>query len=378
VRGPGKPDEWNPDAVEDAFAVVKARSLALLEVVFGPRPLLTISGMLRGMFVAKPGHDFVSSDFSAIEGVVIAAVAGERWRMEVFAGHGKIYEMSAAKILGIPFEEMMEYRKVHGKHHPARQNPGKIAELGLGFGGWINAWKQFNGPGTDEEVKENILAWRAASPAIVYLWGGQKVRWETAVERAKARGEAQPAWPPREREWGRGELFGLEGGFIRAMLEPGAWHEVERMDGKPTGVAYRKEGKAVYCRLPSGRYITYHNAEMVDTGTWRGRSLSFEGYNTNPKNGPIGWIRINTYAGRLAENVVQAIARDIQMNAIRACEKNGYPIVMHTYDEVVAEVPEGFGSVEELEALMARLPEWAAGWPIKAAGGWRRKRYCKA
>lgn len=375
VRGPGKGDEWNPDAAEDAFAVVRGRSLALLEAVFGPKPLLTISGMLRGMFIAKPGCRFVSSDFSAIEGVVIAAVAGEKWRLEVFAGHGKIYEMSAAKILGIPFEEMMEYRRVHNKHHPARQNPGKIAELGLGFGGWVNAWKQFNGPGTDDEIKANILAWRAASPAIVYLWGGQKLRGDLYAERQKARG--QPV-DPRVDQWGVSELYGLEGAFLRATMEPDQWHEVERLDGALTGVAYRKHGKAVYCRLPSGRFITYHNVEVVDTGTWRGLSISFEGYNTNPKNGPIGWIRINTYAGRLAENIVQAIARDIQMHAIRNCERNGYPVVMHTYDEIVAEVPVGFGSVQELEALMADLPPWAKGWPIKAAGGWERNRYCKA
>ena len=87
---------------------------------------------------------------------------------------------------------------------------------------------------------------------------------------------------------------------------------------------------------------------------------------------------MSCYAGRFAENVVQVIARDIQMHAIANCERSGYPVVMHTYDEVVAEVPSGFGSVEELEALMAYLPKWAKGWPIKAAGGWRRKRYCKA
>lgn len=375
LRGPGKGDEWNPDAAEDAFAVVRGRSLVLLETVFGPKPLLTLSGMLRGMFIAKPGCRLVSSDFSAIEGVVIAAIAGEQWRLEVFAGHGKIYEMSAAKILGIPFEEMMEYRRVHGKHHPGRQSPGKVAELGLGFGGWINAWKQFNGPGTDDEIKDNIVAWRAASPAIVYLWGGQKLRGDLYAVRQQARGLPVD---PGVGQWGVQELYGLEGAFIRAVMEPDQWHEVERLDGKTTGVAYCKHGEAVYCRLPSGRFITYHNVQMTDTGTWRGLSLSFEGYNTNPKNGPIGWIRINTYAGRLAENVVQAVARDIQMHAIRACERNGYPVVMHTYDEIVAEVPHGSGSVEELEALMADLPQWAKGWPIKAAGGWERNRYCKA
>lgn len=382
LRKPGPPEEWNPDATEDAFRVVKGGSLELLESVFGPHPLLTISGMLRGMFVAKLGHDFVSSDFSAIEGVVIAAIAGEKWRLEVFGGHGKIYEMSAAKILGIPFEEMMEYRRIHNRHHPGRQSPGKVAELGLGFGGWINAWKQFNGPGTDDEIKANILAWREASPAIVYLWGGQTLRWDLYRQRELTRTGVEPTaagWTDRERKWGKSALYGLEGAVIEAMTSKATtWVDVARLDGASVGVSYRFEGGTLYCRLPSGRNITYHRAELKDSGDWRGLAFTYWGYNTNPKNGPVGWIQMSCYAGRFAENVVQAIARDIQMHAIANCERSGYPVVMHTYDEVVAEVPSGFGSVEELEALMAYLPKWAKGWPIKAAGGWRRKRYCKA
>jgi DNA polymerase bacteriophage-type len=372
--------EWNPRAAEDALAVLHSRSLALVEHVMGDA-MAAVAGVLRGLFVAREGCDLVSSDFSAIEGVVIAALAGEQWRLDVFAGHGKIYEMSAAKILGLDFEEMLAHRKRTGQHHPARQNPGKIAELGLGFGGWINAWKQFNGPGTDEEIKANILAWRDASPAIVYLWGGQRLRWDLHQKRCKARGENPLAsgWTREQIRWGRDEYFGLEGMAAQALLNPGQWFEVTRLDGAPTGIAYIKWGDALYCRLRSGRHIAYHRPKLEPSEqSWRGLSLSFEGWNSNPKNGPLGWIRMNTYAGRLAENVVQATARDIQMHAIHQLEQRGYPIVLHTYDEVVAEVPKGFGSVEELEAIMAALPDWAAGWPIKAAGGWRGPRYCKA
>lgn len=104
VRGPKASREWNPDAVDDALEAIGHRSLEWLQILFGDA-MLTIAGVLRGLFIAAPGHDLISSDFSAIEGVVIAALAGEKWRLDVFAGHGKIYEMSAAKILGISFED---------------------------------------------------------------------------------------------------------------------------------------------------------------------------------------------------------------------------------------------------------------------------------
>jgi DNA polymerase bacteriophage-type len=300
--------------------------------------------------------------------VVIAGLAGEQWRLDVFAGHGKIYEMSAAKILGITFEEMMAHAGYHdltipewwkakqtGQHHPGRQKPGKIAELALGFGGWITAWRQFGGVGDDDKIKSDILAWRDASPNIVYLWGGQKRNW-------------QPC------------MFGLEGAAVSAVLQPGQEFPVMRMNGTPTGISYVMSGDVLYCRMPSGTFITYHRPRLEQsTESWRGLSLSFEGWNTNPKSGPLGWVRMNTYSGKLAENVTQKAARDIQMNAIRNCERDGaYPIVMHTYDELVAEVPKGRGSVEELEARMTDVPPWAKGWPIKAAGGWRDGRYQKA
>ena len=347
-----KKHEWSPESMEDAITVLRCGSLDLLAWYFTDA-LHAVAGTLRGLFVAAPGHTLISSDFSAIEGVVIAALAGEQWRLDVFAGHGMIYEMSAAKILGLPFEDFVRHKKETGKHHPGRQMPGKVAELGLGFGGWINAWRQFGGPGTDEEVKANILAWREASPAIVHLWGGQRLNWKPC-------------------------LYGLEGAAIQAMHEPGRWHEVVRLNGTLTSVAYGKFGDVLYCRLPSGRLITYHRPRLAPADQeWRGMSLSFEGWNSNPKNGPIGWIRMSTYSGKLAENVTQATARDIQMHAIENLRRAGYPTVMHTYDEIVAEVPVGFGSVEELERLMMSTPAWAKGWPIKAAGGWMADRYRK-
>ena len=343
--------EWSPEAMEDAITIATTGSLPAMEWFFGDA-MHALAGTLRGLFVAPPGSDYISSDFSAIEGVVTAALANEQWRLDVFRSHGMIYEMSAAKIIGEPFEAFIEYKKVHKKHHPARQGVGKVAELALGFSGWINAMKAFGAEKylpTDEKIKETILAWREASPAVVHLWGSQ-----------------------------RNGLTGLEGGIIQALRHPGQIVPVHRLDGGLTGVSYTYTDDVLYAILPSGRHLTYHRPRIRSTGdSWRGDQVSYEGWNTNPKNGPPGWIRKDIYGGRATENVVQAVARDIQMNAIELLEAKGYPVVMHTYDEIVSEVPAGFGSVKELEATMASLPDWAKGWPIKADGGWRANRYRK-
>lgn len=349
--------EWTPEAAEDALAVIRSRSLPYVEHVFGDA-MAAVSGVLRGLFIAGPGCDMISSDFTAIEGVVVACLAGEQWRIDAYAEGAPMYLVSAERMFGVTVADMLAYAKTHGQHHPLRHK-GKGGELGLGFGGWINALRQFGVDGTDDELKETVLAWRAASPAIVEFWGGQMRR--------------IPG------QWGMvPEMFGLEGMAVLAVQYPGIERPVMRLDGTPTGISYVMRGDVLYCRLLSGRAIPYHRPRLVQSAdSWRGLELSFETWNTNPKSGPPGWVRLNTYSGKLAENCVQATARDIQMNAIRNCEAGGYPIVLHTYDEVVAEVPTGRGTVEGLEALMLRTPAWAAGWPIKAAGGWLAGRYRK-
>lgn len=375
VRGPTceQPEWW--EAVDSALAVIATRDLTTVQDYFGDA-LLTVAGCLRGLFVAAEGHDFVCSDFSSIEGVVTAVLAGEDWRVEMFETHGKAYELSVSKITGIPFGEIMasagyddvtspgwwNHRARKGKHHPMRQTIGKVAELASGFGGWIDAWKRFGADEfmTDPEIKQAIIKWREASPAIVEFWGGQvRDPFRTKVP----------------------ELFGLEGMFIKAVLNPGVECPVMRLDGSFSGVTYVMRGDAVYCILPSGRPITYHRPRLngLPAGDWRGQwSITYEGYDSQAGR----WVTIPTYSGKLCENVVQAAARDIQRFAILNLERSGYHVVLHVYDEDVAEVRKGWGSVEEMERTMCHLPGWAVykgrPWPIKAAGGWRGRRYRKA
>lgn len=364
----GAPDEWNPDAMHDAIEVAQTGSLALMEHTFGAgRALDALAGCLRGMFVAGEGRDLVSSDYTAIEAVVLACLAGEQWRIDLFHNKGKIYEASGAKVGGVSYESLLEYKQQTGKHHPLRQ-VGKTAELALGYGGWIGGWRAFDDSGrTDDEIKRIILAWRDASPAIVEFWGGQ-VR--------------------REQGW-RDELYGVEGAFIRAALLPGVpvhYRGFIFEASKPAfpvrcPAASLAEPCTVQITLMSGRKLTYHNVLLEPTPAdrqWAGRyAISYEGYNTNPKSGGVGWIRMRTYSGKLVENLCQATANDILRYAMSNLERAGYPIVLHVYDEIVCEVPKGFGSVEELESIMKTLPSWAAGWPIGADGGWRGRRYRK-
>ncbi len=346
-----KPMEWCAAAAIDALEVMAGRSLELVEYFFHDA-MYVVSGCLRGLFIAKPGHDLICSDYSAIEAVGLAEISGEEWRREVFRTHGKIYEMSASKITGVPFAEFERYKAETGQHHPMRKKVGKIAELAFGYQGWLGSAIAFGMDEyfTEEEIKENILAWRATSPAIVELWGGQ------------ARGKPWEAgYKP--------ELFGVEGAFVGAVMNPGLEHFCR-------GMSFLYRGDILYLKLLSGRYLTYHKPRLTPGGR-DGFALSYEGWNTNPKNGAIGWVRMNTWGGRLVENIVQATCRDILRFAIVNLERAGYSVVLHVYDEIVAEIPEGWGSIEEFERIMATMPPWAADWPIKAAGGWRAKRYTK-
>lgn len=336
VRSPtAKPVEWCVGAAECALRVVSARSAPLLDMYFG-HALHAVAGCLRALFVAGEGYELVSSDYNSIEAVVAACLAGEQWRIDVFRGHGRIYEVSAARITGIPFDESMV--------HPHRKL-GKVAELASCYGGWINSWLNF-GAGdfmAEEEIKDAVLAWRAASPAIVHIW--------KAGEQA-AHG---------------------------AVMTPGLAFHVMRLDGTHSGLTYHCADDVLYCTLPSGRPLSYHRPRLTPI-EWYGKpklELSFEGWNTDQKIGPVGWMRLKTRGAKLFENNCQAVAGDVQRHAIVTCERNSYPVVMQIYDELVNELPKGSGTVERLEGFMATLPTWCADWPIRASGGWIGQRYRK-
>lgn len=349
------PGKWKADAVDSVLHIMAHRDLALVEYFFG-EAILSICGCIRGLLVAAPGHDLVCSDYSSIEAVVAAVLAGEQWRIDAFHRKEDIYLRGASAITGISYEQYKAHAAEHGEHHADRQKIGKVSELALTFMGWLGAWRNFDSTDafTDDEVKALILKWRDASPAIVEFAGGQ------------LRGTP---WRPD-----RVEYFGLEGAFILAVQNPGEVFDVR-------GNLFQVLDDALFITLLSGRRLTYHQPRIearVRREGWAPQfELTYMTWNSNPSMGPMGWTRTSTYSGKLIENVTQATARDIMSAAVVRLERAGYPVVMRVHDEIVSEVPEGYGSEEEFERLMAELPEWAAGWPVRCGGTYRAKRYRK-
>jgi DNA polymerase len=616
--------EWNPQAVADAIEILSIGSLPLVEYYFGDAVYI-ISACLRGMFISSPNKDLICSDYSAIEAVVLAALAREQWRLDVFNTHGKIYEMSASKITGVDFEEYELYKGTTGSHHPDRKL-GKVAELAcfphdtkiLTNRGYVDimdvtlfdklwdgkewvkhegvvakgkreiilldgikvtpnhpislghSWKEAKLLVSDEnmltqaleiasenlptsenmEDQKKVIVWqnvsahavnllirlililgpedqddaisalrRQVKPQIlnglkhtkatdilyqilnidddweaVYLQllavvtmsktlhtkiteqealkfsmlGAEKsmiflrtllqfqdgitrcLKWIESIvmgimsletsnslleqitnlinEKYKnykkesntsrtvydivnagprhkftiktnsghliVHNSGYQGWVGAWKAFGAEELMGSEEAIKNAVsnwrkASPNIvnfWHGIEEaaiaavyspgVEHTYNGITYICKKDVLYCRLLSGRLITYHRP-LISPNDWGNNSLSFEGWNTNPKYGRTGWVRMQTYGGKLTENIVQATARDLLAYAIVNLEKSGYAVVLHVHDEIVVEVHEGHGSVDEVEKIMSTMPEWAKGWPIKAKDGWRAKRYNK-
>lgn len=352
-----------PEQVEQALAVISYRSLELVETTFAPMDALeVVACCLRSLIVARPGSRLMGSDFSAIQAVVLAALAGEEWRLDVFRTHGKIYEMSASKISGVPFEEFLNYvdpKTGKKAKHPLRQTIGKVAELASGFDGWVNAWKNFGADefmGSDQEIKDAIKAWRRESPMVVEFWGGQT--------RDKF---------DRYRE--RPELFGIEGAAVSAVMHPGQCFKYRQ-------VAYQMHGDALYCQGPSGTFMVYHNPRLRPS-SWQYASpweqeLVYMGWDSQ-----AGWSEQHLRRGVLAQNIDSHESREIQAEKLVRLEETGiYIPVMHTHDEDVCEVENSRGSLAEYLSLCRVLPDWARTpdgrpWPIKVPDAWSGPAYGK-
>lgn len=363
LKESAKEIDWCLEAVEIALADIATGNLDWVESQWGDA-VAAVAGCLRGLFSAAPGHDLLCSDFSAIEAVVLAFMSGEQWRMDVFNTHGKIYEASASTMSGVPLEEILQHKKDTGAHHPLRKK-GKVNELACGYGGGVGAAKAFGADKlglSDEEIQSNVKAWRAASPSIAGYgnWGISQGLLPTPPKYGKP---DQPL----------GFWYGLQGAAYKAIRNPSQCFSFR-------GIAYGMKDGNLYARLPSGRSLVYHEAKLeLGTTPWGSQTtrMTYMGWNTNYLKGPTGWIKMDTYGPKLAENACQAIARDILAFSMKNLDNAGYDIVMHVHDEIIAEVPKDFGSIEEFERIMAIMPPWAHNWPIRAAGGWRGLRYRK-
>lgn len=276
-----------------------------------------LSQLIRTALVPKDGHVLAVADFSAIEARVLAWLAQEQWRMDVFATTGKIYEASA---------EMM-FRQPKGsvdKHSPLRQR-GKVAELALGYGGGVNALTTMDKDGAipDEEKQGIVDAWREASPAVVAFWRD--------LERCS---------------------FGAVG-------RGGAWQT------KYHGIEFKVEGQFLTVKLPVGRKLYYCQPEFT-VNRFGSRSLRYKTVDQTTRK--WGWTE--TYSGKFAENLCQSVARDCLCYAMRRMEEEGLPIVLHVHDEVAVEVPveQGEEALEKMLAIMAEPIPWAPGLLLKGDG----------
>jgi DNA polymerase len=290
--------------------LVRGRDLETLEMCFDSVPDV-LSQLIRTAFVAKEGHTFLVSDYAAIEARVIAYLAGEKWRMDVFANGGDIYCSSASQMFKVPVEK-------HGINGHLRQK-GKIAELACGYGGGVGALKAFGADKmglTEEEMLDIVTQWRQASPTIPRFW-------RDAENAAK-----------------------------RALENPG------RTTTLPCGVKYMRDDKALRCRLPSGRILTYWDARLDADG-----SIIFMGQNQTTRK----WEKTETWGGKLVENIVQAFVRDCLAVALLRLDEAGYQITFHVHDEIIAEAPDG-SRWEDMAEIMGRPIEWAPGLLLRGDG----------
>lgn len=304
------PQNHLPD-LEQARSLVRSGQFEALEMLYNSVPGV-LSELIRTAFIPKEGFKFIVADFSAIEARVIAWLAGEAWRNEVFATHGKIYEASAAQMFRVPIEEVT-------KGSPLRQK-GKIAELALGYGGSVGALKAMGALEmglSEEELKPLVAAWRNTNPNIVRLWWDVDSSVKEAVK-----------------ERTRTETHRIQFEYRSGMLL--IW-------------------------LPSGRQLTYIKPRM-GINSFGNESVTYEGIGTTKK-----WERIESYGPKFVENIVQAISRDILCFAMQNLDKAGYKIVMHVHDEAVLEVPLEV-SLQDVCTLMGKTPPWAKGLLLRADG----------
>ena len=302
--------------------LVRRKDLDAVEMLYGQVADI-LSQLIRTALIAPEGKTLAVADFAAIEARVISWLAGEQWRMDIFAGDGKIYEATGARMFGVPIESITKGSEIRGK--------AKISELALGFGGSINALRRMGGEKmglSDTEMKSLVKRWRDANPCIVYLWED--------VERA-----AKEAVKYRRRSMAA--------------------------NGKLT---FECDGDNLMVRLPSGRQLFYRHATIktkpkpnVPTMT---PTIWYEGVVQETKH----WGEIDTYGGKLVENCVQAIARDLMASTLMSLDEAGYEVIAHIHDEVIVEVEKSSAkqNYAEIVSLMEKTPDWAEGLPLKADG----------
>lgn len=303
-RGSLKPHE-----LAAARDFVKENDLEALDMIWGDVPEV-LKSLIRSALIPSDGHEFIVSDFSAIEARVIAWLAGETWVLDTFREGHDIYKATANQMFHLGGVDKVD---------KAMRQRGKVATLALGYQGGTGALQAMGALKMgikEDELQGLVNAWRTANPNIVKFWR----RVEAAAKRA---------------------------------LEFGT-----KVSLRGTGISFYVRDHFLMIGLPNGRSIAYANATLED-----GR-IRYEGKSMTSST----FQKLDTYGGKLVENIVQATARDVLGEAMLRLEKLGYKIVAHVHDEVILDVPKGITNIDEINEQMAINPEWTEGLPLAAAG----------
>jgi DNA polymerase bacteriophage-type len=313
------------DDLDTARQLVKDKDLPTMKLLYD-KPTHILSQLIRTAFIAPDGYTLCVADFSAIEARVIAWAAQEQWRLDLFKDpKSDIYCASASKMFGVPVHKGDELRQ-----------RGKVAELALGYGGGVNALTTMDTKKalTEEEKPEILYKWREANPNIVSLWKRLERCAKTCISTR------------------REQTFEID---------------------KNARLIFRYEHGAMTIELPSGRKLFYPSARLGSrtikgaNGDFDVQDISYMGQDQTTGK----WVKLHTYGGKLTENIIQAISRDLLANAIFRVFYLGYNIVLHVHDEIAAEIPKDGCEEQTLQRMidaMCTAPQWAANIPLRAAG----------
>ena len=304
-------------SLDDARELVKRGERDSLEMVYEDVQDI-LKQLIRTGIVAKDGHRFIISDFSAIEARVIAWFAGEKWVIDAFNEHGKIYEATAAQMFDLGPVTEYDWKSTEGK---AMRQRGKVATLALGYQGGKGSLVSMGALEMgipEDELQDLVDVWRTTNSNIVKLW--------KETER-----------------------------FVKKALSSG---QVVRGH---QGLKFFKKEDFLFIQLPSGRKLSYCKPRL-EPGKY-GQKITYEGQGSK-----VYFVREDTYGGKLVENIVQATARDVLAEAMLRLNAAGFPIVFHVHDEVIAECKHDEHSLDEMNDILSQTPDWADGLPLAAEG----------
>ena len=310
------------ETLSHARDCVKEKKVDALKLVYGNVPD-TLSQLIRTAFVPADNNIFLVADYSAIEARVIAWLAGEQWRLEVFASHGKIYEASASQMFGVPIEKITK-----GNPEYELRQKGKVAELALGYqgsSGALIAMGALKMGLKEEELPEIVKRWRASNKRIVDLWYSLE---NAALEVMRT-----------------GQAIGIKGLIIAREVD------------------FDNNQDFLTIALPSGRKLFYAKP-FIQRNEMGREALYYRGINQETKK----WENIPTYGGKLTENIVQAIARDCLAESLKRLEAAGYQTCMHVHDEVILDVPKDKADLKAITDIMGATIKWAPGLLLRAEG----------